>query len=110
MAPPAMPSAPSGPVPGAQATPLPRPRARRTLAALFSETTPLDLRLIGRTLLHAALVGALAGAVAVLFFAGLEVVESLVLGKMVGHSRLRAAGEKVIEVPFGPDRAGFRPW
>jgi CIC family chloride channel protein len=101
---------PSASSPSAESTPLPRPRAQRTLAALIGDATPLDLRLIGRTLLRAALVGALAGAVAVLFFAGLEVVESFLLGKLVGHARLRAAGEKVIEIPFGPDHLTFRPW
>src|SRR6185437_6040155 len=64
------------------------PRARRMLAALFTEAAPLDLRLIGRTLLHAAIVGVIAGILGVLFFTGLEVVESLVLGKVVGYGRL----------------------
>jgi CIC family chloride channel protein len=86
------------------------PRARRALSSLLTDATPLDLRLIGRTLLHAALVGALAGMVAVLFFASLEVVEELVLGKIVGHSRLRAAGEKVMEVSIGSGPVTFRPW
>ncbi len=86
------------------------PRARRTLAAFLSDAAPLDLRLIGRTLLHAALVGALAGGVAVIFFAGLEVVEALVLGNFVGHSRLRAAGEKVIEIGATAEHLTFRPW
>jgi hypothetical protein len=35
--------------------------------------SPLDLRLLGRTLLHAALVGCCAGIVGAIFFAGLEV-------------------------------------
>ena len=36
---------------------------------------PLELRLVGRTLLHAALVGAAAGAVGALFFYGLELAQ-----------------------------------
>jgi len=80
------------------------------MAALFSEAAPLDLRILGRTLLQAALVGVLAGAVAVLFFSGLEVVESLLLGNLVGHTRLRAAGEKVIEVGASAEHVTFRPW
>jgi CIC family chloride channel protein len=81
------------------------------LATLVTEATPLDLRLIGRTLLHAALVGVLAGLVSVLFFAGLEVLESLLLGRLVGHERLRAAGDSAIElVSMGPEHPHFRPW
>jgi CIC family chloride channel protein len=71
-------------------------RFRSLLASVFSDATPLDLRLIGRTLLHAVLVGMLAGIVSVAFVAGLEAVEDLLLGKVVGYSRLRAAGEAVL--------------
>lgn len=71
------------------------PRWRGVLSGLFSETAPLDLRLIGRTLLHAVLVGALAGVVSVLFVAGLELLESVVLGWGIGYHRLLAAGESV---------------
>ena len=74
-------------------------RTREIFAALFVETVPLDLRLIGRTLLHAVLVGVLSGVVSVLFVGGLELVESLLLGQVVGYSRLRAAGESVFGTP-----------
>jgi CIC family chloride channel protein len=87
-----------------------RPARRRALAALATVATPLDLRLIGRTLLHSALVGALAGVMAVLFFTGLEVVEALLLDKLVGHTQLRAAGDRALEVSFGPEHRVFRPW
>jgi CIC family chloride channel protein len=82
--------------------------ARGLLSALFTETSPLDLRIIGRTLLHAALVGAAAGLVAVLFFGGLEIVETFLLGRLAGYVRLRAHGETV----FGtdPEPVAFRPW
>jgi CIC family chloride channel protein len=63
---------------------------------VFAQAPPLDLRLIGRTLLHAALVGVVAGLMSVLFVAGLDLVESLVLGRLVGYVRLRAAGEAVV--------------
>jgi CIC family chloride channel protein len=62
-------------------------------------------------LLHAALVGVLAGLVSVLFFAGLELLESLLLGKLVGHDRLRAAGDSAIDLfSIGPEHTKFRPW
>ncbi len=64
-------------------------------SSIFAETSPLDLRLIGRTLLHAALVGVIAGLMAALFFGGLELVEGLLLGGLAGYSRLRASGETV---------------
>jgi chloride channel protein, CIC family len=79
-------------------------RRWRPFAALFSETAPLDLRLIGRTLLHAALVGAIAGLVSVLFFGALELVEELLLGHLAGYARLRAHGEAV----FGGASEGRR--
>src|SRR6185503_19314777 len=80
---------------------------RGFLGALFAETSPLDLRIIGRTLLHAALVGAVAGLVAVLFFGGLELVESFLLGHLAGYTRLRAHGETM----FGEtEPSAFRPW
>src|SRR4051812_21889078 len=81
---------------------------RGLLSALFTETAPIDLRIIGRTLLHAALVGLLAGLVAVLFFGGLERVEVLLLGSLVGYSRLRAHGETVLSGESSP--TAFRPW
>src|SRR5262245_50050624 len=81
---------------------------RRVLAALFMETSPLDLRILGRTLLHAALVGALSGLVAVLFFGGLEFVEVVLLGHLTGYTRLRAYGETMLESEAGPFT--FRPW
>lgn len=77
-------------------------RRRGVFPALFADTAPLDLRLIGRTLLHAAMVGVVAGLTSVLFVGGLELVEGLLLGRVVGYSRLRASGESVLAwVPEG---------
>lgn len=73
-----------------------RSRLRGLLAGLFVETSPVDLRIVGRTLMHAVLVGVVAGLVSVLFVGGLELVEDLLLGRVVGYSRLRAAGEEVL--------------
>ena len=71
------------------------PAPRRPFYALLADTSPLDLRLIGRTLLHAAIIGAVAGVMAVLFFGALELMEELVLGGLAGYKPLRADGEKV---------------
>ena len=79
---------------------------RSFLANLFPEDGPIDVRIVGRTLLHAALVGAAAGVVGALFFGGLELVQRLVLEHLVGYVPLRAHGEHVIgeskPYPFRP--------
>jgi CIC family chloride channel protein len=65
------------------------------------------LQLVGRTLLRAALVGAAAGLVGSFFFAGVEIVQRVVLEYWCGYVPLGAAGEHV-----APDTgdAAFRPW
>ncbi|HVT10225.1 MAG TPA: chloride channel protein [Polyangia bacterium] len=65
-------------------------------AALGVATPPLDLRLLGRTLLHAALVGLAAGLIGAAFFAGLEYTQNAVLGHLGGYTPLRAHGESVV--------------
>jgi CIC family chloride channel protein len=57
---------------------------------------PLDLRILGRTLLQTAVVGLAAGLVGAAFFAGLEYTQTLVLERFAGYSPLRAHGEKFI--------------
>jgi CIC family chloride channel protein len=78
------------------------------LSLLFADSASVDLRFVGRTLLHAALVGVFTGIVAVLFFGGLELVENLLLSRLVGYQRLRASGEGV----FGnlPEGQVVRLW
>jgi CIC family chloride channel protein len=87
--------------------------ARGLLAALLPEAPPLDLRLIGRTLLHAALVGAAAGLVGAGFFAALEVVQRVLLELLCGYRPLRAFGETFLgeppAVPFRPFLLLFLP-
>jgi CIC family chloride channel protein len=69
---------------------------------------PIDLRLLGRTLLHAALVGAAAGLLGSLFFAAVEALQRVVLDRWVGYVPLRAAGEQLLgETEQQPP---FRPW
>jgi CIC family chloride channel protein len=66
------------------------------MAVFTADDAPLDLRLVGRTLLHAALVGLGAGLLGVGFFFGLEYTEHLVLETAAGYQPLRASGEEVI--------------
>jgi CIC family chloride channel protein len=88
-----------------------RPEAtRRTsgvLQAIVPEAAPLDLRILGRTLLHAAAVGLGAGVVGAAFFAGLELVQRVLLELLCGYVPLRAHGEKFL--PAVED-FHFRPW
>ena len=68
-------------------------RDRRFLAPLLDAAAPIDLRILGRTLLHAAVVGLGAGIIGAAFFVGLEVVQRLLLEDICGYIPLRAAGE-----------------
>lgn len=67
--------------------------------------TPVDLRIVGRSLWHAAVVGLAAGVVGVLFVRGLELVEGALLEGLVGYEPLRAGGE-----PAPHARGSFRWW
>lgn len=80
---------------------------RRTLPIIFSETAPLDLRIVGRMLLHAALVGVLAGLLGAAFFGSLEFLQRLLLETLAGYAPLRAWGERFAEGDAQP--ASFRP-
>src|SRR6266498_30318 len=73
---------------------------------LFAEESPLELRLLGRSLLHAGAVGAIAGLAGAAFFASLEVGQRLLLGRLAGFEPLRAKGETFL----GTEPAGtLRP-
>jgi CIC family chloride channel protein len=81
----------------------------RSLLKLFgsSEIVPLDFRILGRTLLHAAVVGAAAGLLGAAFFAGLEYTQRFLLEGLTGYRLLRAQGEAFVgEGTVTP----FRPW
>jgi CIC family chloride channel protein len=75
--------------------------------AVLAARAPASLRLVGRTLLRAALVGAAAGLVGSFFYAGVELVQRLVLERWSGYLPLRAAGE---HVTTEGDESLFRPW
>jgi CIC family chloride channel protein len=78
----------------------------RAPGRVLAEATPLDLRIVGRTLLHAGLIGVAAGLVGAAFFACLELAQRWLLGSS-GFEPLRARGE-TFAVPGSS--APFRPW
>ncbi len=84
-----------------------RERNRAIFPAIFAESAPLDLRLLGRTLLQAAAVGIVCGIVGAVFFAALEQAQRLMLEGLAGYRPLRASGE-LIHARSTP--ATFRPW
>jgi CIC family chloride channel protein len=59
-------------------------RPVRGLVQLLTPEQPLELQIVGRTLFHAALVGFGAGLMGVLFFAGAELVQNLLLEQLAG--------------------------
>ena len=67
--------------------------ARLRALALVAQETPLELRLLGRALLHAGAVGVVAGLAGAAFFASLELGQRLLLGVVAGFEPLRAHGE-----------------
>src|SRR3954465_2830568 len=78
------------------------------LTTIFKEAAPADLRIVGRTLIHAALVGVAAGLMGAAFFAALELVQRPAVEDLGGYPPLRASGET-----FLPDDTSvrvFRPW
>jgi len=83
-------------------------KARDALAFFPDAASSVELRIVGRTLLHAALVGAAAGLVGAAFFAGLEYVQRFLLEDLGGYHPLRAAGENFLSETPGPHP--FRPW
>jgi CIC family chloride channel protein len=85
-----------------------KPVGRELLTTILREATPQDLRIVGRTLAHAAIVGAAAGLMGAAFFATLELVQRLVLEDLGGYRPLRASGETFL--PEIGHVAHFRPW
>jgi CIC family chloride channel protein len=83
------------------------PAAAFRLLNPFGAEAPLDLRIVGRALLHAGLVGVAAGIIGAAFFASLELGQRLFLEVLAGFEPLRAHGERF--VPPAAPRA-LRPW
>src|SRR5260370_22197349 len=80
---------------------------RRFLAGILRDAARVDRGLAGRTLVHEAVVGLLAGLMGAGFFAALEGLQQLLLEGLGGYHPLRAHGET-----FLADLKGipFRPW
>lgn len=83
-------------------------RPVRGVLALLPQSQPLEFQILGRTLLHAALVGIAAGVFGCLLFAALELVQHVVLERLIGYQPLHAVGEG--SVIHGGVGATFRPW
>lgn len=83
--------------------------ARLPLATLVFDKGPVDLRLLGQTLLRAALLGAVAGLVGGGFFWITEHGQHWVLEQGLGYRLLRAAGE-VLPSTSGQGAGVFHPW
>src|SRR3954470_11185659 len=66
---------------------------RNILALIVPDEPPLELQIIGRTLLHAALVGLVAGLIGSAFLYLAEHVAGVLLQDLSGYDPLRAAGE-----------------
>jgi CIC family chloride channel protein len=95
----------------AQELSLRRPTRRRAIALrrlLDAAHAPIEFQILGRTLFHAAMVGAAAGLIGSLFFAGVEAVQRICLEGWTGYLPLRAGGERILG-EMGPP-APFHPW
>ncbi|HEY8040296.1 MAG TPA: chloride channel protein, partial [Polyangiaceae bacterium] len=75
---------------------------------LDTARTPLEFQILGRVLLHAALVGAAAGLLGSLFYAVVEAVQRICLEGWTGYVPLRAGGERILSEMEKPPP--FRPW
>ncbi len=95
----------------ARPTSLPQ-RARLRLVALKqllgAAQAPIEFQILGRMLLHAALVGAAAGLMGSIFFAGVEAMQRGVLESWSGYIPLRAGGEEILREVRA--KSPFRPW
>ncbi len=90
-----------------EAAPRPAPgRLAAVYRAIAAGTPQLDLQILGRVLLHAALVGAAAGVVGAAFVGSVEWLEHLMLGTLAGYVPLCAAGESCPK----SDTTSVRAW
>ena len=107
-----LPSRSSAPPPSASPASSASPNALARLRALAAAPgaagkDALDLQILGRVLLHAALVGIAAGVAGSMLFAALEWVQRVLLEWPTGYVPLPANGEEVLaQVTHTP----FRPW
>jgi len=76
---------------------------------VITDLAPLDLRLVGRTIMHTLAVGLAAGFIGAAFFWALEALTVVVLEDLAGYRPLRAHGEEV-GVSSGVDHGAFLWW
>ena len=79
------------------------------LPSALTDLAPLDLRLVGRTILHTVAVGLAAGFIGAAFFWALEALTVVLLEDLAGYRPLRAHGEQV-SVSTGAHAGDFLPW
>ena len=84
-------------------------RNRTLLPVVFAETAPLDLRIVGRMLFHAALVGAAAGFAGAAFFAAVEYLQRFLLEDLAGYT-VAARTRRDLRRSTPSRGCGFRPW
>ena len=84
---------------------------KNLLVAVFADAAPLDLRIVGRTLLHATAVGLGAGAMACVLFFSLELLEQIFVDaglalhrRQLGPSRFR---DRIAFEADGHERSGL---
>ncbi len=82
-------------------------RLASILGLLRAQGAPLDLQILGRTLMHTVVVGLAAGLIGAAFFASLEYAQRFVLEELAGYLPLRASGETFAEAH---GTYAFRPW
>jgi CIC family chloride channel protein len=74
-------------------------RPVRGLVALIAPADqPLELQIVGRTLLHSAAVGLGAGILGCIFFAGAELLQTALLDMLAGYEPLHAKGERFWDI------------
>ena len=96
------------PIPRSSTVPRPVLQRMATLVAGgLSARAPVTLQILGKTLLHAVIVGAVVGVVSLVFVEGLDLTQHWVLTRLAGYLPLRAAGEGDPSLAEGPS---FRPW
>jgi CIC family chloride channel protein len=74
---------------------------------LGTSVPELEFKNLGRTLLHAAVVGAVTGLIGSLFYVALEIVQQRFLEDLAGYRPLKAHGEALVGATEATE---FRPW
>jgi CIC family chloride channel protein len=91
------------PMVGDRQAPVVRRALRRVgdVASWLRPSEPLELQIVGRTLMHAAVVGVGAGILGCLFFVGCEQLQHFLLEQLAGYEQLHAHGEQLLSGATG---------